>query len=134
MVGQRMPLTKGAEPLLGFRLNRFIGKGSYGEVWNATAPDGRAVALKLFRCDNHQTSTRELRALQSIRQLQHPNLLKTYQIFADAGQVIVAMELAEGSLLDLLNVCFEQTGQALPADHTCFYLGQAAHVLDYLNT
>lgn len=134
MVGQKIPMVHGTEPLLGYRLNRFIGKGSYGEVWRATSPDGKAVALKLLRCGSQQVASRELRALQSIRQLQHPNLLKTYQIWADSGQVIVAMELAEGNLLDLLTICFEQSGHALPREHTCFYLGQVAHVLDFLNS
>jgi serine/threonine protein kinase len=44
------------------------------------------------------------------------------------------MELADGSLADLLEVYRVELGTGLPADHLCPLLGQAAQALDFLNT
>src|SRR5688500_12431395 len=34
-------LVVGGEPIPGYKLDRRLGHGAYGEVWRATAPDGR---------------------------------------------------------------------------------------------
>lgn len=122
------------EPYLGYRLVQLIGRGAFGEVWRALSPANKPVALKFIHYKNSRAITKELRALQSIRQLQHPHLVKTHQIWADGEHVVVAMELAEGNLLDLLQVSYETTGQPLTAEFACFYLRQAARALDYMNT
>jgi serine/threonine protein kinase len=126
--------TTKTQPLLGYRLAQLIGKGGCGEVWRALSPAGKSVAVKFLRCNGAQTVNRELRALQSIRQLCHPHLINTLEIWADSGRVAVAMELAEGSLLDLLHVSMETEGRPLPPEHICFLLRQAARALDFLNT
>src|SRR5262249_34275323 len=43
------------------------------------------------------------------------------------------MELAEGSLSDLLAVSQDEMGHALSRQNTCFFLRQAAAALDFLN-
>ncbi len=124
----------GLEPFPGFRLVRFLGRGSWGEVWKATRADGRPLALKFITCDRTQPASQEIRGLQAIRNLRHPNLIRIEQIWCHLGYVIVGMELAEGSLLDLLEVYRAEFGVPIVADHVCHYLAQIAAALDFLNT
>jgi serine/threonine-protein kinase len=128
-----LALACGAEPFPGFRLCRPLGRGGLGEVWQAAGPDGRALAIKFLPCDGNAVAG-EVRALQSIRQLQHPNLLHIDRIWGSSGYVAVAMELAEGSLLDLLQVYYQECGGPMPAPHLCHFLAQAAAAIDFLNT
>ena len=123
----------GAEPYPGYRLGRLLGRGGNGEVWQALGPDGQPVAIKFLPCDSQFAAVTEVRALQSIRQLDHPHLLRIHQIWAGPGFVAVAMELAEGSLLDLLQVYYEECGGPMPAPHLCHFLAQAAAAIDFLN-
>lgn len=55
------------------------------------------------------------------------------QVISDVGCIIVAMELADGSLLDLLGKYREATGDPIVPDVLCLYLAQAAQALDFLN-
>lgn len=126
-------LRPGAEPFPGYKLSHFIGQGGWGEVWKAKRPDGSDIALKFLPCDSHKAASKEIRALQSIRTLRHPNIIKIQQIWANAGYVVVGMELAEGNLLDLLNTYIDELSTTMPADHIVYYLLQAASALDFMN-
>ena len=117
----------------GYQLTQFLGRGGWGEVWRATRPDGDLAALKFLPCDSPTAAAQEIRALQAIRQLDHPNLIRIDQIWSMANYVVIAMELADGSLSELLDVYLADIGQPLPADHVCFFLAQAADALDFLN-
>jgi serine/threonine protein kinase len=103
-------------------------------VWKATNRRGNTVALKFLACDSPQKTAQEIRALQAIRQLRHPHIVHIEQIWCHLGYVIIAMELAEGSLLDLLGVYREEFGVPMVAEHVCYYLTQIASALDFLNT
>lgn len=127
-------LAKGVEPLPGYRLCQFLGRGGWGEVWKATRPDAGFAALKFLPCDSPTAASQEIRALQAVRQLKHPNLIRIDQIWSMANYVVIAMELADGSLAELLDVYLSELDQPLPADHVCFFLAQAAAALDFLNT
>ncbi len=133
MEGELAQLAARAEPVRGYRLGHFLGKGAWGDVWQATRPDGREVALKFLRCSSQQAAGREIRALQSVRALTHPHLVKIFEVWAVTGYLVIAMELAEGTLLDLLGVYLDDVGTALPPQHTCYFLRQAAIALDFLN-
>jgi serine/threonine protein kinase, bacterial len=126
-------LAPGLEPFPGYRLSRHLGRGGWGEVWQARRPDGQHVALKFLPSECAITGAQEIRALQSIRQLQHPHLIRIDQIWAWSGYVVIAMELAEGSMLDLLDVYCRDYGTCIVADHLCHYLGHAAEAIDFLN-
>ena len=127
-------LASGLEPFPGYRLSRHLGRGGWGEVWQARRPDGQHVALKFLPSDCAIAGAQEVRALQSIRQLQHPHLIRIDQIWAWSGYVVIAMELAEGCLLDLLDVYRRDYGTCIVPEHLCHYLGQAASAIDFLNT
>lgn len=126
-------LAGGKEPVPGHRLDCLLGRGGWGSVWKATRDDGDACALKFIPCQSQDAAVQEIRALQAIRQLKHPHLLRIDQIWSVPGYIVIAMELAEGSLLDLLGVYMTEFGQPIFADHLCFFLKQAAAALDFLN-
>src|SRR5262245_134389 len=94
----RFDFLPGMEPYPGYRLRLPLGRGAYGEVWMADNPKGKRVALKFLSGDGRRSTTDELRALQAIRHLDHPHLLRTEQVWCKAGFIVVAMELADGSL------------------------------------
>jgi serine/threonine protein kinase, bacterial len=129
-----MPLAPGVEPYPGHALTRPLGRGGWGEVWEARRPEAPNIALKFLPCDNHQSAAQEIRALQSIRQLRHPNLICIEQIWCWSGYIVIAMEVAEGNMQDLLEVYQTEFGTCIPPEHLWYYLGQAAEALDFLNT
>src|SRR5262249_37006428 len=55
-------------------------------------------------------------------------------IWCSAGYIVIAMELAEGNLLDLLDVYYAEFDTPIIPEHLCQYLMQAASALDFLNT
>lgn len=126
-------LKPGAEPYPGYCLDRKLGKGGWGEVWKATREDGEELALKFLPVEANFLAAKELRGLQGIRQLTHPNLLPIYQVWCCSGYVVVAMELADGSLLDLFETYWAECQEPIFPEHVCFYLSQVAEALDYLN-
>jgi serine/threonine protein kinase len=83
---------------------------------------------------NTATATREIRSTETIRRLWHPNLLRVEHVFLQADYVVIVMELADGSLLDVLDLYINDQGTALPPDLICQYLTQIADGLDFLNT
>jgi serine/threonine protein kinase len=129
-----LTLAAGAEAFPGYCLCRPLGRGSLGEVWLAEGPGDKKVAIKFLRCGSQHVAAAEVRALQSIRQLSHPHLIRIQQIWGDSGYVAVAMDLAEGSLADLFKVYYDECGGPMPAPHLCHFLAQAASAIDFLNT
>jgi len=134
-IGTDRPISLwGGKPLcMGYRLIQLRGQGGFGQVWEAESPEGEKIALKFIPCDDHMVAAEELRNIQRVRQLRHPNLIRIDKVWADRGYVVVAMELAEGSLADLLQVAQSEFGAPLPMTHVCEHLSQGAKVLDFLN-
>jgi serine/threonine-protein kinase len=123
----------GLEPLPGYQLSQLLGQGSWGEVWKVQTPEGRPIALKFLTCESPQAAAQEIRALQAVRQLRHPNLVRIDQVWCHQGYIIIGMELAEGSLLDLLEISLSEFGMPVAAEHVCHYLAQIAAGLDFMN-
>jgi serine/threonine-protein kinase len=122
------------EPYPGYKLRQLVGQGGFAEVWEAETQTGQIVALKFLPCDDSLAATKEVRSIQAVRQLQHPNLIEIYQVWSHLGYIIVAMELAEGSLLDLLEAYQTELHTPVPPEQVCLYLTQTAEALDFLNT
>jgi serine/threonine-protein kinase len=136
MTARLAPLPLRLAPNLhpGYRLVRSRGRGAYGEVWEAEDTAGRRVALKFLPCARGQNAAEELRSIQMVRQLRHPGLVRVDRVWCAPGCLVVAMELADGSLADLLEIYRADLGSAIPADHLLPLVTQAAEALDFLNT
>ena len=65
---------QGDEPVPGYRLQKRLGRGSFGEVWKASGPGGTLAALKFIALGDNQ-ALREFRAIQRIKQVRHVHLM-----------------------------------------------------------
>lgn len=128
-----LSLVAGAEPSPGYRLRRVRGRGGFAEVWEADAPSGPPVALKFMPSSNVSTTARELRSIQSFLTLDHPHLVKTNAVWSVPGYIVINMELAEATLLDLMLVYHNDLGQHIDPPLLCQYLWQVGDALDFLN-
>jgi serine/threonine-protein kinase len=126
-------LHAGLEPYPGYRLARRIGGGSCGEVWEAKVSKGKPVALKFMACGAKDLAVREIRSLQAFLHLRHPRLIHIENVWCFEGYVVVAMELADGSLGDMLDVYLSRFGTPIIQEHACLLLSEVAEGLDFLN-
>lgn len=123
----------GGKPLTdGYTLVRLIGRGGFGEVWEAEAGDRRA-ALKFLQCADAFSTPRELRSIVMLKDLSHPNLVRISEVRSQPGYLAVSMELADCSLADVLE-SHRNCGRMLTTQEGCTYLSQAAAALDFLNS
>src|SRR5690606_31770246 len=65
---------KGDEPVLGYRLEQFLGRGQFGDVWLAIAPGKLRVALKFIDLSGKQ-GLKEFKGVQRVREIRHPHLM-----------------------------------------------------------
>ena len=63
----------------------------------------------------------------------HPNLVRIAQVWCQPGYVVVAMEVADGSLADLLDGYQLEFNTPIPPEELCGYMLQAADALDFLH-
>jgi serine/threonine-protein kinase len=132
-VSSSVSLRPGKNLLEGYRLTRFLGQGGFGKVWETEGPAREKLALKFIRCGPDMAAPQEIRNILAVRALEHPNLIRVDRVWADRGYLVVVMELADGSLQELLSICRRDYNTPVPPDYVCFYLGQAAGALDFLN-
>src|SRR5262245_58808034 len=124
-------LTPGAQPVPGYRLVERLGRGGFGEVWKALGPGEVPVALKVVSLD--ATGEVERRALEVIKAIRHPHLLPVFGIWKDGDRLMVAMELADRTLLDRFKEAVGQGFAGIPAPEVHQHFADSARGLDYLN-
>jgi serine/threonine protein kinase, bacterial len=133
-VTTKLVIQAGTEPYPGFRLLQLRGSGGYGEVWEAETHTGSHVALKFMPCNDNLTAAQEVRAIQQLSGISHKHLIRIDKVWCQPGYVVLAMELADGSLTDLLEAYITEFGTSVAPAQVCQYLHQAAQAIDFLNT
>jgi serine/threonine protein kinase len=91
------PYHPGAIILPGYRLEKRLGSGGFGEVWRATAPGGMGVAIKILANLGRAQGGREYRALQTIKNIRHAHIVPIFGVWLKAGDGRV---LDEAELVD----------------------------------
>jgi serine/threonine protein kinase, bacterial len=129
----RVRLEAGCEPIPGLKLVQLRGRGGFAVVWEAVDRKGARTAVKFMASRNSSSSSKETRIIQAIQKLYHRNLLRVDNVWSIPDYIVVAMELADGSLLDLLDVWHAEYRAHLPATLIVGYLKQVASALDFLN-
>lgn len=120
--------------LPGYKLQKMLGAGGYGEVWLADAPGGLTKAVKIiFGFHNEKRASSELRSLEKIKAVRHPFLLSLERIEVIEDRLVIVTELADGSLQDRFNHFAEQGQPGIPREELLGYLRDSADALDYLS-
>ncbi len=106
MAGYLQPF-EGSELVPGYRLIEYLGGGSLGDVWKASAPGGALVAMKIVNLRRSGT-VHEFRALEQIKNIRAPHLVPVfaYWLLDEAGRVISEAETSPW---------LEPSGRAAPA-------------------
>jgi serine/threonine protein kinase len=129
-----LALKPNTEPIPGYQVTERLGTGGYGEVWKAEAPGGLQKAIKfIYGYLSDEKATRELKALQRIKEIRHPFLLSLERIEIVDGQLLIVTELADASLKDRFQACLDAGMAAIPREELLAYLHDAADALDFLS-
>ncbi|MGE0550192.1 MAG: serine/threonine-protein kinase [Kofleriaceae bacterium] len=91
----------------GYRLDRMVGEGGFGQVWRAESDDG-VVAIKVLHPElvrSMDALTRFRRELEAIERLEHPNVVRALGHGSlDDGRPYLVLEFVEGpSLRDVIH-------------------------------
>jgi hypothetical protein len=125
-------LPDAALPVLPSRwsLVRLLGSGGQADVWLAEDHElGEWVALKVFKGDLSETARERLRREVRLgRSLQHPSLVRLFELIEHNGRLAVAMEwLSGGSLAQRLR------GGRLPVEDVVRCAESVLAALQYLH-
>lgn len=119
---------------LEYKLVRRLGQGTFGEVYEAEAPGGFRVAVKkILRSVDHPASQGELESLEAIKTMSHPFLLQTQAYWVFKDRLVIVMELADGSLDDMMKDHAKKGAPGVPAAELIPFFEQAAEAVDYLH-
>lgn len=115
-------------PFPGLKLIQLRGRGGFAEVWEAEDKHGDRIAVKFMASKNCASSVKEMKIIQAIQKLHHRHLLQINHVWSLPGYIVVAMELADGSLFDMLDVYQSEYQLPLPPVLVAGYLRQAAGI------
>lgn len=97
---------KMSEPIVAqrYRLYEQVGRGGMGVVWRARDERlGRDVALKVLHpwvADDPELRERFEREAAALARLEHPNLVRLYDLLESNDQTVLVLELVEGDALE----------------------------------
>lgn len=110
----------------GYTLVKRIGRGSFGEVWQATGPGNIPLAMKIIPMEGG-LDVSELRSLNLFKNIHHPHLLSIFGFWFKENHLWIAMELAEINFLEYVQT-FKPTQEEIFS-----FFSDAAETIDFLN-
>lgn len=107
--------------------NNVIGRGSYSKVYLGYTFNNEKCAIKLISSIGLNTSIRDklLDEAHILKQLNHPNIIKLYDIYEELGDIYIIMEYCEKTMLALLDEKLNETSVK-------YYIKQLVDGLYYL--
>ncbi len=134
MVPVPAELTAGTDVGHGYVLKRQLGEGQFGQVWEAVASGDVPCAVKILSWSNDQEQSKtERKALELIKTLKHPYILRPNAFWDWGNRLVIATDLADGSLGDRLRACKAAGANAIPLPELLEYMQNAAEGLDCLH-
>lgn len=125
-------LRPGLEPVAGFILVSRLGRGGFGEVWKACTTGGFHIALKFVQIGG-RVGDIERKSLEVIKNVRHPNLLFVFNYWEVGDLLIIASELADGTVYDRLNESQKDGNPGIQKEELLQYISEAAKGIDALN-
>src|SRR5262249_38924570 len=123
----RFTYTAGDRPLKGYTIQRDLGRGGFGEVYQAVSDGGKQVALKLVQ----RNLDVELRGVGQCLNLKHPNLVSVYDVNqAENGDQWIVLEYVHGETLDKV---VARPPQGMPPDGVLHWLTGICAGVGYLH-
>jgi len=74
MFGSGFMLKRGFSFAPGYRLEQFLGRGQFGQVWRTSAPGGTAAAIKFIDLSGSE-GAKEHEGIKRVKQIRHANLM-----------------------------------------------------------
>src|SRR5262245_14056377 len=118
--------------LNGYKILDRIGKGQMGGVYKAVHSLGQTVALKILassRARDAHTLGRFQREARLLIQIDHPNVVRAFQVGEAGGVHYIVMEYLEGETLDEVL----SRRKRLPVEEAVRLIGQALAGLQHLH-
>jgi hypothetical protein len=117
-----------------------LGSTRFASVWRTLAPLDFPAALKIIHRPGGPAdpagsswSADEKKALASIKDLNHPHLLRTTAAWSLPDSLVILMELAEQTLQTRFDQCRRDGQPGIPAEELLGYMEETARALDYLH-
>lgn len=131
------PLTLGPNLVVGghYRLNKLLGRGGFGEVWQSTDLRGsidKAVKV-LTRPADSEEAQKEFESLNIIKKINHPYLLRTESYFVEKDRLFIVMELADATMRDVLKRTQTESHTGIRVEDLLVNMKHAAEGLDFLH-
>lgn len=120
MAGEKVDLSGEPYGLGEYRMEECLGRGSMGAVFLVRRPDeGERMAVKVLDPDLHADKRgiqRFLREANTLRELDHPSIVKIFEVGCTQGFHYYAMEYVDGrSLLEIIERDYDAIDETLVA-------------------